>query len=149
VYRLDVFAMPVTASYCSTATRKIGSELRKGTLMAKRTIHMLVDDIDGGEADETVRFTIDEVQYEIDLSTKNATKMRDALTRYIKAGSKVGRASANAARVTAGRGRVPATVDRDQNRAIREWAQSKGITVSDRGRIKQEIVDRYHAEAGR
>jgi hypothetical protein len=39
--------------------------------------------------------------------------------------------------------------DRDQNRAIREWAQSKGIQVSDRGRIKQEIVDRYNAEAGR
>jgi hypothetical protein len=39
--------------------------------------------------------------------------------------------------------------DRDQNRAIREWAQAKGIDVSDRGRIKQDIVDRYHAEAGR
>jgi hypothetical protein len=117
--------------------------------MAKRTIHMLVDDIDGGEADETVRFAVDGVQYEIDLSKKNATKMRDVLARYIEAGSKVGRASANAARVTVGRGRGPATVDRDQNRAIRAWAQGKGIAVSDRGRIKQEIVDRYHAEAGR
>lgn len=117
--------------------------------MAKRTIHMLVDDIDGGEADETVRFAIDGVQYEIDLSTKNATKMRDALTRYVQAGSKVGRASAATASASMGRGRVPATVDRDQNRAIREWAQSKGITVSDRGRIKRDIVDRYHAEAGR
>jgi Lsr2 len=117
--------------------------------MAKRTIHMLVDDIDGGEADETVRFTIDGVRYEIDLSTKNATKMRDALARYVQAGSKVGRAGAATARASVGRGRVPATVDRDQNRAIREWAQGKGITVSDRGRIKQDIVDRYHAEAGR
>jgi hypothetical protein len=118
--------------------------------MAKRTIHMLVDDIDGGEADETVRFAVDGVQYEIDLSTKNATKMRDVLARYIEAGSKVGRASAGGTvRATVGRGRGPATVDRDQNRAIREWAQTKGIAVSDRGRIKQEIVDRYHAEAGR
>jgi hypothetical protein len=117
--------------------------------MAKRTIHMLVDDIDGGEADETVRFAVDGVQYEIDLSKKNATKMRDALARYIEAGSKVGRASGGPVRATAGRGRGPATVDRDQNRAIREWAQGKGIAVSDRGRIKQEIVDRYHAEAGR
>ena len=117
--------------------------------MAKRTIHMLVDDIDGGEADETVRFAVDGVQYEIDLSKKNATKMRDALARYIEAGSKVGRAGGGTARATAGRGRGPAAVDRDQNRAIREWAQGKGIAVSDRGRIKQEIVDRYHAEAGR
>jgi Lsr2 len=117
--------------------------------MAKRTIHMLVDDIDGGEADETVRFAVDGVQYEIDLSTKNATKMRDALARYVQAGSKIGRAGAAAARASVGRGRVPATVDRDQNRAIREWAQGRGIAVSDRGRIKQEIVDRYHAEAGR
>jgi hypothetical protein len=117
--------------------------------MAKRTIHMLVDDIDGGEADETVRFAVDGVQYEIDLSKKNATKMRDALARYIEVGSKVGRAGGGTARPTAGRGRGPATVDRDQNRAIREWAQGKGIAVSDRGRIKQEIVDRFNAEAGR
>ena len=119
------------------------------TLMAKPNIHMLVDDIDGGEAEETVKFAIDGAQYEIDLSKKNAAKMRDALARYIDAGSKMGRASGGTARATAGRGRGPATVDRDQNRAIREWAQGKGIAVSDRGRIKQEIVDRYHAEAGR
>ncbi len=117
--------------------------------MARRTIHMLVDDIDGGEAEETVRFAIDGVQYEIDLSAKNATKMRYELARYVQAGSKVGRAGATAAPASVGRGRAPAAVDRDQSRAIREWAQSKGITVSDRGRIKQDIVDRYHAEAGR
>jgi hypothetical protein len=109
---------------------------------------MLVDDIDGGEADETVRFAVDGVQYEIDLSMKNAAKMRDALACYVEAGSKVGRAG-GAVRVAAPRGSGPATVDRDQNRAIREWAQGKGMDVSDRGRIKQEIVDRYHAEAGR
>lgn len=137
---------PMTGGYCCSRRTGIVPE---GIVVAKRTIHMLVDDIDGGEADETVRFAVDGVQYEIDLSTKNATKMRDALARYIEAGSKVGRTSGGTARVTAGRGRGPATVDRDQNRAIREWAQGKGIAVSDRGRIKQEIVDRYHAEAGR
>jgi hypothetical protein len=127
----------------------VGGELREGTtLMAKRTIHMLVDDIDGGDADETVRFAVDGVQYEIDLSKKNAAKMRNVLARYIEAGAKVGRAGV-AVRVAAPRGRGPARVDRDQNRAIREWAVGKGMDVSDRGRIKQEIVDRYHAEAGR
>ncbi len=117
--------------------------------MARRTIHMLVDDIDGGEADETVRFALDGVQYEIDLSAQNAGKMRKALARYVEAGSKVGRAAAPGARGAAPSRRMVAATDRDQNRAIREWAQGKGIAVSDRGRIKQEIVDRYHAEAGR
>ncbi len=116
--------------------------------MAKRTIHMLVDDIDGGEAEETVKFAIDGTQYEIDLSKKNATKMRDALAPYVAAGTKVARSAAGATRASGPRGRGSAAVDRDQNRAIREWAQGKGIAVSDRGRIKQEIVDRYHAEAG-
>lgn len=115
--------------------------------MAKRTIHMLVDDIDGGEAEETVKFAIDGAQYEIDLSKKNATKMRDALAPYLAASTKVAR-SGGTARATGTRVRGTATVDRDQNRAIREWAQGKGIAVSDRGRIKQEVVDRYHAEAG-
>jgi Lsr2 len=125
-------------------------EWLEGILMAKRTIHMLVDDIDGGEADETVRFAVDGVAYEIDLSEKNATKMRDALARYVAAGSKVSRNGGGQARPAAApRARGSAAVDRDQNRAIREWAQAKGIGVSDRGRIKQEIVDRYHAEAGR
>jgi hypothetical protein len=117
--------------------------------MARRTIPVLIDDIDGGEADETVRFAVDGVQYEIDLSKKNAAKMRNTLARYIEAGSKVGRVGGGAARAAAARGRGPAKADRDQNRAIRDWAQGKGIAVSDRGRIKQEIVDRYHAEAGR
>lgn len=117
--------------------------------MAKRTISMLIDDLDGGEADETVTFGIDGVQYQIDLSAKNATTMREALARYVDAGTRVGRGLRPTVRPSTGRGRVPATVDRDQNRAIREWAQGKGIAVSDRGRIKQEIVDRYHAEAGR
>src|SRR6266511_3314748 len=109
--------------------------------MAMRTIHVLVDDLDGGDADETVKFALDGIQYEIDLSKKNAGKMRDALAPFVAGGTKIGRGA-----VLAG-GRAAA--DRDQNRAIREWAQSKGIPVSDRGRIKQEIVDRYHAEAGR
>jgi hypothetical protein len=117
--------------------------------VAKRTISMLIDDLDGGEADETVTFGIDGVQYQIDLSAKNATKMREALAHYIDAGTRVGRRLPPTVRLSTGRGRAPATVDRDQNRAIRQWAQSKGIEVSDRGRIKQEIVDRYHAEAGR
>jgi hypothetical protein len=117
--------------------------------MAKRTIHMLVDDLDGGEADETVTFALDGTQYEIDLSKKNDAKLRDALAKYTSVATKVGRGVATT-RGTATRGRgVSAKANLDQNRAIRQWAQSKGIPVSDRGRIKQDIVDRYNSEAGR
>ena len=117
--------------------------------MAKRTIHMLVDDLDGGQADETVIFGIDGAHYEIDLSKKNAAKMRDVLARYVAVSTKVARGVTQPTRLGSSRARVPARADRDQNRAIRQWAQGKGLDVSERGRIKQEIVDRYHAEAGR
>jgi hypothetical protein len=124
--------------------------LEDSTVMAKRTIHMLVDDLDGGDADETVTFALDGTQYQIDLSTKNATRLRDAVAKFVGAGTKVGRVAAAPTRgggASATRG--SARADRDQNRAIREWAQAKGIEMSDRGRIKQDIVDRYQAEAGR
>jgi hypothetical protein len=118
--------------------------------MARRTIQVLTDDLDGGEAEETVKFGLDGAQYEIDLSKKNAGKMRDALAPFLAVGRKVGRGGVVVGgRAATARGRGGATADRDQNRAIREWAQGKGVKVSDRGRIKQEIVDRYHAEAGR
>jgi len=118
--------------------------------VAKRTIHVLVDDIDGGDAEETVKFALDGVQYEIDLSEKNASKLRDAFGPFVAAGTRVGRGGVVVGgRAATARGRGGASADRDQNKAIREWAQSKGIQVSDRGRIKQEIVDRYNAEAGR
>ena len=119
--------------------------------MAKQTIHVLVDDLDGGEADETVKFALDGVQYEIDLSASNAAKLRDAVAPFVAAATKIGRGGvvATSRGREAARGRSVTRGDRDQNRAIREWAQAKGIDVSDRGRIKQDIVDRYHAEAGR
>src|SRR6266480_2888690 len=131
---------------------RYGDIQERSRAMAKRTIHMLVDDVDGTEADETVRFGIDGIQYEIDLSKTNAEKMRAVLARYVDAGAKVGRAGAPATRAAPPQGRAQvgrrtATADPDQNRAIREWAQGKGIAVSDRGRIKQDIVERYHAEA--
>jgi hypothetical protein len=94
-------------------------------------------------------FGLDGVLYQIDLSKKNAVKFRDLVAPFVTAGTKVGRGGVTAVRGGDRRVRVPAGADRDQNRAIRDWAQAKGISVSDRGRIKQEIVDRFHAEAGR
>jgi len=59
--------------------------------VAKQIIHKLVDDLDGGDAEETVKFALDGIQYEIDLSEKNATKLRELFEPYLTAGSKVAR----------------------------------------------------------
>lgn len=115
--------------------------------MAKQIIHKLVDDLDGGDADETVKFALDGVQYEIDLSDKNAEKLRDLFAPYVAAGSKVGRGGVVVGG-RAARGRGGATADRAQNKAIRDWAKGQGRDISDRGRIPQEIVDEFHAKAG-
>ncbi len=115
--------------------------------MAQKVQLLLVDDLDGGEAGETVRFGLDGVTYEMDLSEKNATALREALAPYTGAARRLGRNAAKAARGRGGSG--PATTDREQNRAIREWAKRKGLEVSERGRISQDVVKQYEAEAGR
>lgn len=116
--------------------------------MAKQIIHKLIDDLDGSDADETVKFALDGIQYEIDLSKKNAEKLRNDLAPYVAAGSKVGRGGLVVGG-RAARGRGGAVADREQNKAIRAWAKREGKEISDRGRIPQEIVDEYHARAGR
>ncbi|WP_433531273.1 histone-like nucleoid-structuring protein Lsr2 [Micromonospora sp. CA-263727] len=116
--------------------------------MAKQIIHKLVDDLDGGDADETVKFALDGVQYEIDLSSGNANRLREAFSAYVAHGTKVGRGGVVVG-ARAARGRGATSADREQNKAIREWAKKAGKDISDRGRIPQEIVDEYHAKAGR
>jgi Lsr2 len=54
--------------------------------MAKTVIVKLTDDIDGGDADETIQFALDGRSYEVDLSAVNASKLRDALKPYIENG---------------------------------------------------------------
>jgi hypothetical protein len=121
---------------------------QKGTRVAKETITKLIDDLDGGEAHETVKFGLDGHSYEIDLSTKNATKLRNALSPYLENGSRVSGRSSGMGR-GAGRVRGGAVAEREQNKAIRVWAQRKGYDVAPRGRIRQDVVEQYHREAGR
>jgi hypothetical protein len=113
--------------------------------MAKETVIKLVDDLDGGVAHETVRFGLDGQAYEIDLSSRNAKKLRAELAVFVEHGSRV----SNRVARPVGRPRASAGAHPDQNRAIREWAMSKGYEISARGRIKQEIVEEFHAKAGR
>ncbi|GAB3848845.1 hypothetical protein GCM10027610_071050 [Dactylosporangium cerinum] len=123
----------------------------EGRSMARRVIQELIDDIDGKPADESVTFSLDGMQYEIDLSGKNADALRAALAPYLAAGTKVGRGGIVPGG-SRGRSAQPAATgrgSRDQNRAIREWAEQQGIEVSERGRIKQDIIDRYQAAGGR
>jgi hypothetical protein len=108
--------------------------------MAQRTLVTLIDDIDGGEADETIEFSFRGQTYEIDLAKDHIEDMAEFLGPYIEAGRKV---SGGVAR----RGFKPArSAGRKGELAeIRQWAKDQGYAISERGRIAQTIVDAYHA----
>lgn len=111
--------------------------------MAKKVTVTLVDDFDGeGSADETVEFSLDGVTYEIDLSSKNAQKLRGDLKQWVEAGRRVGGRRRGR---SAGSGRGRASIDREQSAAIRDWARRNGHSVSTRGRIPADVIDAFHA----
>ncbi|AGM10083.1 hypothetical protein ED92_09385 [Amycolatopsis sp. MJM2582] len=114
--------------------------------MAQKVLVSLVDDLDGTEAEETVEFGLDGVSYQIDLSAENAEELRDALAQYVEHARRAGGRKRTAIRPVAGvkAAARPATVDREQNQAIRAWARKNGFQVSDRGRIPSEVVEAYH-----
>ncbi|MER6446370.1 hypothetical protein DEJ51_18700 [Streptomyces venezuelae] len=107
--------------------------------MAQKVQVLLVDDLDGGEADETVTFALDGKTYEIDLTTANAEKLRGLLDPYTKGGRRTG------GRASAGRtkGRTAVASGNPDTAEIRAWAKSQGMSVNDRGRVPQEIRDAY------
>jgi hypothetical protein len=108
--------------------------------MAQKVTVLLVDDIDGGSADETVSFSLDGVSYEIDLSTKNAKAFRDSLAQYVGTARRVGgRSSGGRATRSARRGRG----GDNRTAEIREWARKNGHKVNERGRIPATVVEAY------
>jgi len=116
--------------------------------MAQKTIVQLIDDLDQGAADETVSFALDGAKYEIDLSTANAQKLRDALAPYVASGRRASRSTtrpAGAGRRSSGRG---ARSDREQLQAIREWGRKNGWKVNARGRIPADLLDAYNSSTG-
>lgn len=113
--------------------------------MAKHIITLLTDDLDGGDADRTIEFGLDGVNYTIDLSEKNAGKLRRALEPYLTAAAKVGRTGANG-RIASRAAAAPSRSNREQNQAIREWAVKNGYEVSERGRIPASVVEAFHAK---
>lgn len=112
--------------------------------MAQKVLVSLVDDLDGSEAEETVEFGLDGVTYQIDLSGENAEELRDALAQYVEHARRAGGRKRTNVRPAAKAASRPASVDREQNQAIRAWARKNGYQVSDRGRIPSEVVDAYH-----
>ena len=108
--------------------------------MAQITHVKLVDDLDGGEAAESLAFSLDGKSYEIDLSDKHAAALRDAFAPFISSARRAGTGTKVATRqrmsMRAGRSRADTA-------AIREWANANGLVVSARGRISSIVLEAY------
>jgi Lsr2 len=107
--------------------------------MASVTRVRLVDDLDGGEADESVSFTLDGKSFEIDLSAKRAAELRDILAPYVGAARRAG----GGTMVRRQRGAAASSARREDTSAIREWAAAHGHQVSARGRISAAVIQAY------
>jgi hypothetical protein len=107
--------------------------------MAQKVQIVLLDDLDGGAADETVLFGLDGQAYEIDLSTANAAALRNAMAQYVGAARRAGGRPARAARGSRAAGR------NGEAAVMREWAKANGFQVSERGRVSADIRKAYDA----
>lgn len=111
--------------------------------MAQKTIIRLTDDVDGSEATETVSFGLDGTTYEIDLNDEHAADLREVLAPYVSVARRAGGGG------RAVRGGAPSPRQRPSGdvdpKAVRAWAESNGIAVSPRGRIRADVVERYNA----
>jgi nucleoid-associated protein Lsr2 len=112
----------------------------KVVAVAKHVNVMLVDDLDGSAAQETVSFGLDGRQYDVDLSAANAAQLRDALAAFVAVARRgSGRVRQRPVGVNAAR----PVVDRERTAAVREWARAHGHEVSDRGRISKSVMEAY------
>jgi hypothetical protein len=108
--------------------------------MAKHTQVILIDDLDGGEADETVTFALDGSPYEIDLSDANAKKLREALASFVSSARK---GDSGVTRGRRPRGGGVSRMSREKSAEIRAWAKANNHPVSERGRISAVVVEAY------
>jgi nucleoid-associated protein Lsr2 len=110
--------------------------------MAQKIQTLFIDDLDGSEAEGTVRFGLDGTEYEIDLNAEHAQALRDALARYVRAARRAGGGARS------GRGGRRAARGGLKSTEVREWAKAQGIEVKDRGRVPAELVARFKAATG-
>jgi hypothetical protein len=111
--------------------------------MAQRITTLFIDDIDGGEAEGTVRFALDGAEYEIDLNARHSDELHTALSKYVEHARKV---NGSARRGAVRGGRKASTVD---TVAVRAWAREQGVDIKDRGRVPADIVAKYEAANGK
>jgi hypothetical protein len=116
--------------------------------MAREVIEKLVDDLDGGEAAETLTFALDGNSYEIDLSKKNAAAFRKLLDRYIKASRRSSTSGTRRRKAVASTSGPKPKREFDIVQ-LREWAGANDVSVPARGRIPQAVVDQYKQAGGR
>src|SRR5262249_5771743 len=114
--------------------------------MAQRVQILLEDDIDGSDATQTIKFGLDGTNYEIDLNDNNAGAFRDAMAIFVGHARRVGKKTKSTTPAAAAPKPVNGTaVDKHSTREIRHWAQGQGLQVPARGRIPQEIRDKFNA----
>lgn len=112
--------------------------------MAQKVQIILEDDIDGGEATETVTFGLDGTSYEIDLNDDNAAALREVLAPYVGHARKVSGARRGGRRSGGSNGSASAAGGASA-KEIREWARENGHDVPERGRIPGEVRDAFEA----
>jgi hypothetical protein len=115
--------------------------------MAQKVVVELVDDLDGTASEDisTVNFGLDGATYEIDLNENNAERLRESLANYVGAARRTG---GRIKRATTKGPATRATADREQTKAIRDWARENGWALADRGRIPANVMtafDEAHA----
>ncbi len=108
--------------------------------MAQKVEVVLIDDLDGSAAEETVAFSLDNVTYEIDLSAENAAALRDAVAPYLAHARRVRSAGRRSSR--------PVPTGTSDTASIRAWAREQGMTVNDRGRLSAEVRAAYESAHG-
>jgi hypothetical protein len=120
----------------------------RGNAVAQKVQVLLVDDLDGGEAAETLTFALDGIAYEIDLSKDHAQTLRESLATYVGSARRVNgrvggaRTRGRAASATRSGGSATNTAE------IRQWAKDNGHAVSERGRIPGIVIEAYHKAHG-
>ena len=112
--------------------------------MAQKVQTLFVDDLDGSEADGTVRFGLDGTEYEIDLNAKHAQQLqrRPGTLHRCRPQSRRQRQAASPQPDARPAASALNTTE------VREWAKTQGIDVKDRGRIPAELVVKFKAATG-
>lgn len=113
--------------------------------MAIKTVTFKIDDLDGGDADETVYFALDGRLYKIDLSKDNADNLREAMAPFVNAATSEGKVAAPS---NGGSTRQRVTRVESDAKAVRAWADANGLEVAGKGRISREIRQQYEAAQG-